>query len=62
MTREELNQAKAAISALKVTKRGAAQIAAQILEKYDGLSSIVKTGLKAVGLDKLFENLRDLTQ
>ena len=62
MTRDELDRIKTAITALKVTKRGASEIADAILEKYDGLSTITKTALKAIGLDVLFERLRDLTR
>lgn len=62
MTRDELDRIKTAITALKVTRRGAAEIADAILEKYDGLSTITKTALKAIGLDTLFERLRDLTR
>lgn len=62
MTRDELDRIKTAITALKVTRRGASEIADAILEKYDGLSTITKTALKAIGLDTLFERLRDLTR
>jgi len=62
MTRDELDRIKTAITALKVTRRGASEIADAILEKYDGLSTITKTALKAIGLDALFERLRDLTR
>ena len=62
MTRDELDRIKTAITALKVTRRGASEIAVAILEKYDGLSTITKTALKAIGLDALFERLRDLTR
>ena len=62
MTRDELDGIKTAITALKVTRRGASEIADAILEKYDGLSTITKTALKAIGLDALFERLRDLTR
>lgn len=62
MTRDELDRIKTAITALKDTRRGASEIADAILEKYDGLSTITKTALKAIGLDALFERLRDLTR
>lgn len=62
MKREELERIKAAILALKTTKRGASEIADAILEKYDGLTTITKTALKAIGLDALFERLRELTR
>ena len=62
MTRDELDRIKTAITALKVTRRGASEIADAILEKYDSLSTITKTALKAIGLDALFERLRDLTR
>ena len=62
MTRDELDRIKTAITALKVTRRGASEIADAILEKYDGLSTITKTALKAIGLDALSERLRDLTR
>lgn len=62
MTRDELERIKTMIQTLKVTRRGASEIADAILEKYDGLSTITKTALKAIGLDALFERLRDLTR
>ena len=62
MTRDELERIKTTIQTLKVTRRGASEIADAILEKYDGLSTITKTALKAIGLDALFERLRDLTR
>lgn len=62
MTRDELERIKTMIQALKVTRRGASEIADSILAKYDSLSTITKTALKAIGLDTLFERLRDLTR
>lgn len=62
MTRDELDRIKTMIQTLKVTRRGASEIADSILAKYDSLSTITKTALKAIGLDTLFERLRDLTR
>lgn len=62
MTRDELERIKTMIQTLKVTRRGASEIADSILAKYDSLSTITKTALKAIGLDTLFEQLRDLTR
>lgn len=62
MTRDELERIKTMIQTLKVTRRGASEIADLILAKYDSLSTITKTALKAIGLDTLFEQLRDLTR
>lgn len=62
MTRDELERIKTMIQTLKVTRRGASEIADSILAKYDSLSTITKTALKAIGLDTLFERLRDLTR